>query len=144
MILRYLEVIHLPRCSKTELSLFLYTLSFNLVARLVVMPPPLSPSANWNSLGTGTIRGHLNMPPYTTQRPGGSSGLFYWDEDTAASKIHACEMHACERYVPIRDISTREAWLSTDVYLTGVYFKSVHLRGVHLMGGRISQGVRIS
>jgi len=42
--------------------------------------------------------------PHATQHPGGPSGLFYWDEGTTASRIHACEMHACERYVHVRDV----------------------------------------
>jgi hypothetical protein len=55
------------------------------------------------------FRGHLITPPHATQHPSGSSGLFYWDKDTAASKMHACKMHACkmhacERYVPVRDV----------------------------------------
>jgi hypothetical protein len=34
--------IHLPRCSKTSQSLFLYTLPFDLVTGLVIMPPSLT------------------------------------------------------------------------------------------------------
>jgi hypothetical protein len=33
------------------------------------------------------------------QHPSGPSGLFYWDEGTATSKVHTRE-----RYVPVRDV----------------------------------------
>jgi len=96
MISRYLEAIHLLRQSRISLSLFLYTLSFSLVTRPIIIPPPLTEC----QLELARYQYHSEAP----EHPSGPSGLFYWDEDTAASKMHACEMHACERYVPARDV----------------------------------------
>jgi len=67
-----------------------------------VMQQRISPGASLN----GTIQGHLITPPHATQHPSAPSGLFYWDEDTAASK-----MHACGRYVPVRDVCLWDARL---------------------------------
>src|SRR5271170_2648190 len=101
MISRYLEAIHLPRCSKISLSLFLYTLSFNLVTRLVIMPPPLTEC----QLELAKHLYHSGAPEYPTLchlTPQRAEWLILGMKILAASKMRACEMHACERYVPVR------------------------------------------
>jgi hypothetical protein len=39
----------------------------------------------------------MTLSSILAQHPGGPSGLFYWDEGMAASK-----MHACKRYMPLQ------------------------------------------